>query len=321
MCDEKHRKRGPWNRDEDRWLNLLVRENGPQSWVKISEIIGQRTAKQCRERWHQNLKPSLNHLPISDDEGLFIERCVVEMGQQWANIARKMPGRSDNSIKNWWNGGMNRRKRNLEHRRNSGQSPVSMNGMQYQLPLPQLPPNLPQQRSVNHEASPNLGSQALSSSYPADVRRTLPPLGSSMPVQGYSEHRAQVRAPQNIMVPRPGTMIGGSTISPLGNPPSLVDDNGTVCSTSPELAHPSAVQMPVVGRQSSAGDRNLRITTSISEGSPRSGFAPPPYGPEWKRRVSHPTATPLHHLADMAITEGSQPSPRDTRMELSNLLG
>ena len=34
------------------------------------------------------------------------------MGKRWAEIARRLGNRSDNAVKNWWNGSMNRRKRN-----------------------------------------------------------------------------------------------------------------------------------------------------------------------------------------------------------------
>ena len=104
-------KRGPWSQDEDAWLLQLVATQGAHNWVRISHIIGTRTPKQCRERFHQNLKPSLNHEPITPEEGIIIERLVGEMGKRWAEIARRLRGRSDNAVKNWWNGGMNRRRR------------------------------------------------------------------------------------------------------------------------------------------------------------------------------------------------------------------
>ncbi|KOS17313.1 Myb-like DNA-binding protein myb-1 [Escovopsis weberi] len=90
---------------------MLVRKNGASNWVHISNRMGRRTPKQCRERYHQNLKPTLNRNQITDEEGQEILRHVAEIGKQWAEIARRMHDRSDNAVKNWWNGYENRRKR------------------------------------------------------------------------------------------------------------------------------------------------------------------------------------------------------------------
>jgi hypothetical protein len=67
-------RRGPWVPEEDQALLHLVREQGPNNWVRISQHMHFRSPKQCRERFHQNLKPSLNHAPISANEGIMIER-------------------------------------------------------------------------------------------------------------------------------------------------------------------------------------------------------------------------------------------------------
>ncbi|KAL8376343.1 hypothetical protein RB595_007435 [Gaeumannomyces hyphopodioides] len=104
-------KRGPWSQAEDHQLMTLVSHQGALNWVRIAQFLGTRTPKQCRERYHQNLKPSLNHEPISPEEGAQIERMVHEMGKRWAEIARRLHNRSDNAVKNWWNGSQNRRKR------------------------------------------------------------------------------------------------------------------------------------------------------------------------------------------------------------------
>lgn len=112
-------KRGPWSQHEDRSLLELVQSQGAHNWVRISQFIHTRSPKQCRERYHQNLKPSLCHDPISPEEGEVIERLVSEMGKRWAEIARRLPGRSDNAVKNWWNGGMNRRRRIVVRREGS----------------------------------------------------------------------------------------------------------------------------------------------------------------------------------------------------------
>ena len=95
----------------------LVNLHGAHNWVRISQAIQTRSPKQCRERFHQNLKPNLNHDPITPEEGILIEQMVAEMGKRWAEIARRLRGRSDNAVKNWWNGGMNRRRRSNNHRR------------------------------------------------------------------------------------------------------------------------------------------------------------------------------------------------------------
>ena len=130
-------KRGPWSATEDQYLLHLVNLHGAHNWVRISSTIGSRSPKQCRERYHQNLKPNLNHDPITPEEGILIEQMVAEMGKRWAEIARRLRGRSDNAVKNWWNGGMNRRRRSNNSRRQE----VSV-----RQPVQQIPPTVSQQQ-------------------------------------------------------------------------------------------------------------------------------------------------------------------------------
>lgn len=136
-------RRGPWSQQEDELLMTLVDGNGAINWVRIASAVNSRTPKQCRERYHQNLKPSLNHDPITAEEGAQIQRLVRERGKKWADIARLLVGRSDNAVKNWWNGNQNRRKR-YDRRRNVSipssedcyRQSLSVGGAQRTLPLP-----------------------------------------------------------------------------------------------------------------------------------------------------------------------------------------
>jgi len=86
--------KGPWTPSEDRRLLALVNELGAEKWVVIASRLGSRTGKQCRERWHNHVNPVLNKAPFTLEEEEAIERFYAEIGPKWAEIAKKLPGRS-----------------------------------------------------------------------------------------------------------------------------------------------------------------------------------------------------------------------------------
>ncbi|XP_020107289.1 transcription factor MYB44-like [Ananas comosus] len=104
----------PWSPHEDKMLRALVKKHGAQSWSIICRNIPGRSAKSCRLRWCNHLLPGLNFKPFTPEEDSKIIELHRKYHNGWATIARHMPGRSDNAIKNRWNCTLKNRQRH-EH--------------------------------------------------------------------------------------------------------------------------------------------------------------------------------------------------------------
>lgn len=315
-------RRGPWVQEEDNTLLQLVHEQGPNNWVRISQQMHFRSPKQCRERFHQNLKPSLNHTPISAEEGLMIERMVNEMGKRWAEIARRLGNRSDNAVKNWWNGNLNRKRRGLVVQTPGQNASRTCNG-RIEAPYPRAiehrrhhndfrrPSTSSTKASFNH--SPVMDSQLILRERPVspihqgDISRRLAPILTS----------TTSRIEPSMTSP------AFSEISTL-EPPSMMSDHNSVSSASPRtLPSPQMLPQPIDCRQAPWYPEQHRrgsvptYSTYLTSSAKMEIY----FSHHSEHETSYARHWSVDHNYSKSVTEpASSSAHRDSRMGLQSLL-
>ncbi|KAJ7957123.1 MYB transcription factor [Quillaja saponaria] len=103
-CEKEHTNKGAWTKEEDERLINYIKFHGEGCWRSLPKSAGLlRCGKSCRLRWINYLRPDLKRGNFTEEEDELIINLHSLLGNKWSLIAARLPGRTDNEIKNYWN--------------------------------------------------------------------------------------------------------------------------------------------------------------------------------------------------------------------------
>lgn len=121
----------PANAQEDLRLRNLVQTYGVKRWAQIANELGGRIGKQCRERWTNHLADDISKEPWTEEEDAMLQDAMARFSKKWATIAKLLPGRTENAVKNRYNASIRRNERS--QRKNGMRALISRRPAPYAL--------------------------------------------------------------------------------------------------------------------------------------------------------------------------------------------
>ncbi|KAI4313806.1 hypothetical protein L6164_026756 [Bauhinia variegata] len=113
-CDKQDMNKGAWSKQEDQKLIDYIQKHGEGCWRTLPQAAGLlRCGKSCRLRWINYLRPDLKRGNFAEDEEDLIIKLHALLGNRWSLIAGRLPGRTDNEVKNYWNSHLRRKLINM----------------------------------------------------------------------------------------------------------------------------------------------------------------------------------------------------------------